>query len=94
MGFTPFYSGDMGYTNSDGGFARRSKVPWKECNQMDERLKFIAQLRRSAVSSASHARPGTRSSSAIGTAAKKAAGAEREASRTQSEAAEMIKCGL
>src|ERR1700719_4052201 len=27
-----------------GPFARRAKVPWKECNQMDERLKFIAQL--------------------------------------------------
>jgi hypothetical protein len=25
-------------------FARRAKVPWKECNPMDERLKFIAQL--------------------------------------------------
>src|SRR3984893_18938390 len=27
-----------------GPFARRAKVPWKECNQMDERLKFIARL--------------------------------------------------
>src|SRR5712672_627865 len=25
-------------------FARRAKVPWKECNPMDERLKFIARL--------------------------------------------------
>src|SRR5258707_11950199 len=25
-------------------FARRAKVPWKECNLMDERLKFIARL--------------------------------------------------
>src|SRR6266403_298446 len=28
----------------NGAFARRAKVPWKECNQMDERLKFIARL--------------------------------------------------
>src|ERR1700722_13924800 len=27
-----------------GLFARRAKVPWKECNPMDERLKFIARL--------------------------------------------------
>src|SRR5437879_9994848 len=27
-----------------GPFARRAKVPWKECNPMDERLKFIARL--------------------------------------------------
>src|SRR5580692_4753795 len=27
-----------------GPFARRAKVPWKECNHMDERLKFIAGL--------------------------------------------------
>src|ERR1700724_2286399 len=27
-----------------GPFARRAKVPWKECNQMDERLEFIARL--------------------------------------------------
>src|SRR5580692_4366331 len=27
-----------------GPFARRAKVPWKECNQMDERLKLIARL--------------------------------------------------
>src|SRR6266404_3128025 len=27
-----------------GPSARRAKVPWKECNQMDERLKFIARL--------------------------------------------------
>src|SRR6202163_4049293 len=27
-----------------GPFARRAKVPWKECNSMDERLKFIARL--------------------------------------------------
>src|ERR1700730_111704 len=25
-------------------FARRAKVPWKECNLMDERHKFIARL--------------------------------------------------
>jgi hypothetical protein len=48
------------------GFARRSKVaPRRECNQMDERLKFIAQLldgqrwRRSAMSSGSQARRAT-----------------------------------
>src|SRR6476660_1153796 len=27
-----------------GPFARRAKVPWKECNHMDERLTFIARL--------------------------------------------------
>src|ERR1700730_16870827 len=27
-----------------GPFARRAKVPWKECNLMDERHKFIARL--------------------------------------------------
>src|SRR6202166_3033490 len=27
-----------------GPFARRAKMPWKECNSMDERLKFIARL--------------------------------------------------
>src|SRR6202051_2097770 len=27
-----------------GPFARRAKVPWRECNPMDERLKFIARL--------------------------------------------------
>ena len=32
----------MGYTI--GPFAGESKMPWKECNQMDERLKFIARL--------------------------------------------------
>src|SRR3981081_3692391 len=32
----------MGYTI--GPFARRAKMPWQECNQMDERLKFIARL--------------------------------------------------
>src|SRR3989337_2881704 len=25
-------------------FARRAKVPWQECNRMDERLKFVARL--------------------------------------------------
>jgi len=32
----------MGYTI--GPFAEERKMPWKECNQMDERLKFIARL--------------------------------------------------
>src|SRR3981189_1215834 len=36
------HSGDMGYTI--GPFARRAKMPWQECNQMDERLKFIARV--------------------------------------------------
>src|SRR5215813_3348720 len=36
------HSGDMGYTI--GRFAGERKMPWKECNQMDERLKFIARL--------------------------------------------------
>src|SRR6266568_3834205 len=27
-----------------GPFARRAKMPWKECNLMDERLKFIARF--------------------------------------------------
>src|SRR5437867_9808212 len=36
------HSGDMGYTI--GPFAGERKMPWKECNQMDERLKFIARL--------------------------------------------------
>src|SRR6266852_2050831 len=27
-----------------GPFARRAKVPWRECNPMDERLKFVARL--------------------------------------------------
>ena len=31
----------MGYTI---GLLRESKMPWKECNPMDERLKFIARL--------------------------------------------------
>lgn len=25
-------------------FARRAKVPWQECNRMDERLKFVARV--------------------------------------------------
>src|SRR5215470_2455437 len=32
----------MGYTI--GLFAGEQKMPWKECNPMDERLKFIARL--------------------------------------------------
>ena len=32
----------MGYTM--GPFAGERKMPWRECNQMDERLKFIARL--------------------------------------------------
>jgi Helix-turn-helix domain len=36
------HSGDMGYTIRP--FAGERKMPWKECNQMDERLKFIARL--------------------------------------------------
>jgi hypothetical protein len=32
----------MGYTI--GPFGGRAKVPWKECNHVDERLKFIARL--------------------------------------------------
>lgn len=27
-----------------GPFARRARVPWKECSQMDERLKFVARV--------------------------------------------------
>jgi hypothetical protein len=38
----PFYSGHIGYTIEvfGGGF----RTPWKECNAMDERLKFVARL--------------------------------------------------
>src|ERR1700726_3311449 len=28
----------------NGAFCGRAKMPWKECNSMDERLKFIARL--------------------------------------------------
>ena len=36
-----FHTGDMDYTI---GLLRESKMPWRECNPMDERLKFIARL--------------------------------------------------
>ena len=36
------HSGEIGLHTEP--FARSAKVPWKECNRMDERLKFIAGL--------------------------------------------------
>ena len=36
------HSGDMG--NTIWAFAGDAKVPWQECYQMDERLRFVARL--------------------------------------------------
>jgi hypothetical protein len=38
-GWVTVHSGDMGY-----GFLRKAEMPRKECNPVDERLKFIARL--------------------------------------------------